>query len=282
MDVKSIFLNGYLQEEVYIEQPKSFVDPHSPIHVFKLKKVLYGLKQAPRAWYDRLTQYLIDNQYKRGGIDRTFFIKHHDHNIFVAQIYADDIVFGSTNRTHVDEFVSVMSSELEMSMVGELNYFLGMQVKQTSMGIMLSQSKYAINLVKRFGLESGKEFETPMSTNLKLDKDEKGKSVDQCLYRSMIWSLLYLLASRLGICFSVGLCARFQANPKKSYLKAVKRIIKYVKGTHNLGLFYSFDTNDILVGYCDVDWARNVDGRKSTSGGCFYIENNLASWSSKK
>ena len=267
---------------MYVEQPKGFVDPHSPNHVFKLKKALYGLKQAPRAWYDRLTQYLIDNHYKRGGIDRTVFIKYHDHDIFVAQIYVDDIVFGSTNKTKVDEFVNVMSSEFEMSMVGELNYFLGMQVKQTSMGIMLSQSKYANNLVKRFGLENGKDFETPMSTTLKLDKDEKGKSVDQSLYRSMIGSLLYLTASRSDICFSVGLCARFQANPKESHLKAVKRIIRYIKGTYTLGLFYSFDTNDILVGYCDADWAGNIDDRKSTSGGCFYVSNNLVSWSSKK
>ena len=157
-----------------------------------------------------------------------------------------------------------------------------MQVKQTSMGIMLNQSKYAKNLVKRFGLENGKDFETPMSTTLKLDKDEKGKSVDQSLYRSIIGSLLYLTASRPDICFSVGLCARFQANPKESHLKAVKRIIRYIKGTHSLGLFYSFDTNDILVGYCDADWAGNIDDHKSTSSGCFYVGNNLVSWSSKK
>ena len=117
----------------YVEQPKGFVDPHFPNHVFKLKKTLYGLEQALRAWYDRLTQYLINNHYRKGGMDRTLFIKHHDHDIFVAQIYVDKIVFGSTNKTKVDEFVSVMSSEFEMSMVGELNYFLGMQVKQTSM-----------------------------------------------------------------------------------------------------------------------------------------------------
>ena len=164
-----------------------------------------------------------------------------------------------------------MSSEFEMNMVGELNYFLGMQVKQTSMGIMLSQSKYAKNLVKRFGLENGKDFETPMSTTLKLDKDEKGKRVDRSLYKSMIGSLLYLTASRPDICFSVGLCARFQANPKESHLKAVKRIIRYIKSTYNLGIFYSFDTNDILVGYCDADWAGNIDDRKSTSGVAFML-----------
>ena len=127
MGVNNAFLNGYLQEE-----PKGFVYPHSPTHVFKLKKALYGLNQAPRAWHDRLTQYLIDNNYRRGGIDRTLFIKHHDHDIFIAQIYIDDIVFDSTNKIKVDEFVSVMSSEFEMSMVGELNYFLGIQVKQNS------------------------------------------------------------------------------------------------------------------------------------------------------
>ncbi|KAI9174421.1 hypothetical protein LWI28_017005 [Acer negundo] len=176
----------------------------------------------------------------------------------------------------------VAQGEFEMSMMGELNYFLGMQVKQTSMGIMLNQSKYARNLVKMFGLESGKEFETPMSTTVKLGKDEKGKSVDQSLYRSMIGSLLYLTASRPDICFSVDLCARFQANPNESHLKAVKRIIRYIKRTHNLNLFYSFDTNDILVGYCDDDWAGNVNDRKSTFDGCFYVGNNLVSWSSKK
>ncbi|KAI9191470.1 hypothetical protein LWI28_008807 [Acer negundo] len=175
MDVKSAFLNGYLQEEVYVEQPKGFVSPHSLNPMFKLKKALYGFKQAPRAWYDRLTQYLIDNNYRRGGIDRTLFIKHYDHDIFVARIYVDDIVFRSTNKTKVDEFVTVMSSEFEMSMMGELNYFIGMEVKQTSMGIMLNHSRYARNLVKRFGLESGKEFVTPMNTTLKLDKDENGR-----------------------------------------------------------------------------------------------------------
>ena len=128
MDVKSAFLNGYLHEEVFVEQPKGFVDPHHPSHVYRLKKALYGLKQAPRAWYERLTLYLVDNGYSRGSVDKTLFIKCTKDELFIAQIYVDDIVFGSTNNLKVQQFVDVMTHEVEMSMVGELNYFLGLQI----------------------------------------------------------------------------------------------------------------------------------------------------------
>ncbi|KAL5578552.1 hypothetical protein UlMin_020251 [Ulmus minor] len=282
MDVKTAFLNGYLQEEVFVEQPKGFEDPHNLTHVYKLKKALYGLKQAPRAWYDRLTQYLISKNYVRGTIDKTLFVKRDEDNIFVAQIYVDDIIFGSTCELKVKEFIDIMSSEFEMSMVGELNYFLGLQVKQKDDGMFITQSKYAKNLVKKFGLENAKIYNTPMSTTVKISKDDRGISVDSKLYRSMIGSLLYLTASRPDLCFSVGVCARFQSDPKELHLQAVKRIIRYVNGTLDYGLWYSMDTTTDLVGYSDADWAGTIDDRKSTSSGCFYLGNNLVSWFSKK
>ncbi|KAK0574928.1 hypothetical protein LWI29_031062 [Acer saccharum] len=194
MDVKSAFLNGFLQEEVFVEQPKGFVDAHHPNHVYRLKKALYGLKQAPRAWYERLTQFLVDNNYTRGSVDKTLFIKRDNDELFIAQIYVDDIVFGSTNNTKVQQFVDVMSLEFEMSLVGELSYFLGLQIRQMHDGIFITQAKYAKNLVKKFGLEKAKHCDTPMSTTLKLSKDASGKSVEQTLYRGMIGSLLYLTA----------------------------------------------------------------------------------------
>ena len=157
-----------------------------------------------------------------------------------------------------------------MSMIGELTHFLGLQICQQDSGIFLSQSKYAKNLVKKFGLESASSIRTPMSPNVKLIVDLLGKSVDSSLYRSMIGSLLYLAAS-------VGVCARYQANPKESHMIALKRIIKYVKTTANFGVCYSKDTNDVLAGYSDANWADNADDRKSTSGGCFYVGNNLVS-----
>ncbi|KAK1551769.1 hypothetical protein Q3G72_004368 [Acer saccharum] len=282
MDVKSAFLNGFLQEEVFVEQPKGFVDAHHPNHVYRLKKALYGLKQAPRAWYEHLTQFLVDNNYTRGSIDKTLFIKRDNDELFIAQIYVDDIVFGSTNNTKVQQFVDVMSHEFEMSLVGELSYFLCLQIRQLDDGIFISQAKYAKNLVKKFGLEKAKHCDTPMSTTLKLSKDASGKSVDQTLYRGMIGSLLYLTASRPDISFSVGVCARYQSDPKESYLSSVKRVIRFVNGTSNYGIWYSFDTNPSLVGYSDADWAGNCDDRKSTSGGCFFLGNNLVSWFCKK
>ena len=223
MDVKTAFLNGILEEEVYVEQPKGFEDPHFPNHVYRIKKALYMLKQAPRAWYERLTTFLVRKGFSRGGADRTLFIKWVGDDAIIAQIYVDDIVFGSTSQEQKDAFSKSMSKEFEMSMVGELTFFLGLQVKQSHDGIFISQKKYAQNLVKKFGMQDSHPMHTPMGTTNKLSKDPAGQGVDQKLYRSMIGSLLYLCASRPDIAFSVGACARYQANPKESHLKAVKR-----------------------------------------------------------
>ena len=145
MDVKSAFLNGMLQEEVYVEQPKGFVDPHRPDDVYKLKRVLYGLKQALKAWYDRLTAYLIEHGFKRGFTDTTLFIRKDKNYFVVAQIYVDDIIFSATNDSLAQSFADVMKKMFEMSMVGELTYFLGLQVKQTDSGIYINQAKYTTN-----------------------------------------------------------------------------------------------------------------------------------------
>jgi hypothetical protein len=194
MDVKSAFLNGVLQEEVYVEQPKGFQDPHHPHHVYKLKKALYGLKQAPRAWYKRHTTYLLAKGFTRGQADRTLFIRQQGTHKLIAQIYVDYIIFGATLDSLSHEFSEEMKQEFEMSMIGELNYFLGLQVKQTAEGIFISQSKYAKDLVK-FGLDGKSRARTPMSTSVKNSSDLVGKSIDPSLYRSMIGSLLYLTTS---------------------------------------------------------------------------------------
>ncbi|XP_040371837.1 secreted RxLR effector protein 161-like [Rosa chinensis] len=200
----------------------------------------------------------------------------------IAQVYVDDIIFRSTSNTYVKEFTNIMESEFEMSMYGELNYFLGLQLRQLKVGMFLSQTKYAENLVKKLRLESAKIVTNPMSTSAKLSEDLTGKSVDQTLYKSMIGSLLYLTASRPDISYSVGVCAYFQANPRESYLEAVKRIIRYVSCTTNCGIYFTFDTNVEIAGYSDADWGGNLKDRKSTSGGCFFVGNNMVAWHSKK
>jgi hypothetical protein len=210
------------------------------------------------------------------------FIRIQGTHKLIAQIYVDDIIFGTTLDSLVHEFSEEMKQEFKMSMIGELNYFLGLQVKQTAEGIFISQSKYAKDLVKQFGLDGKSRTRTPMSTSVKISSDLTGKSIDPSLYRGMIRSLLYLIASRPDIAFIVGVCARFQANLKESHLTTVKRIIRYVNDTLLYGIWYSRETNLVVVGYSDANWAGNADDRKSTSGGCFYVGNNLVAWMNKK
>ncbi|KAH9697591.1 Integrase catalytic domain-containing protein [Citrus sinensis] len=255
MDVKSAFLNGYIMEEVYVKQPPDFENEKFPDHVYKLSKALYGLKQAPRAWYDRLKNFLLDNNFSMGKADTTLFVKHKNQDILIVQIYVDDIIFGSTNELLCKDFSSCMSQEFEMSMMGELKYFLGLQIKQNEEGIFINQAKYVKDLLKRFGYDNETAKSTPMSTTIKLDKDEKGKEVDIKTYRGMIGSLLYLTASRHDIMFSVCLCARFQSCPKESHMLFVKRIFRYLIGTINLGLWYPRGTHIDLTCYSDADFA---------------------------
>ncbi|CAM8925932.1 unnamed protein product [Rhodiola kirilowii] len=199
-------------------------------------------------------------------MDKTLFVKHTRLDFIIAQIYVDDIVFGSNTQKLVDQFIEQMQKEFKMSMVGEMNYFLGLHVIQKDEGIFISQSKYAKNLIKKFDLEKASHKRTPAATHIKITKDEAGAKVDQTLYRSMIGSLLYLTASRPDIAYAVGVCARYQVDPKESHLLQVKRIIKYVCGMVDFGIWYTKDTNPHLVGYCDADWAGNAEDRKSTSG----------------
>ncbi|KAH9763082.1 Integrase catalytic domain-containing protein [Citrus sinensis] len=183
MDVKSAFLNGSIMEEVYVKQPPGFENEKFSVHVYKLSKTLYGLKQAPRAWYDKLKNFLLDNDSSMGKADTTLFVKHKNQDILIVQIYVDDIIFGSTNELLCKDFSSCMNKEFEMSMMGELKYFLGLQIKQNEEGIFINQAKYVKDLLKRFGYDNGTAKSTPMSTTIKLDNDEKGKELDIKTYR---------------------------------------------------------------------------------------------------
>ncbi|GJY56485.1 putative ribonuclease H-like domain-containing protein [Tanacetum coccineum] len=173
MDVKSAFLNGFINEEIYMAQPPGFIDFKKLDHVYKLKKALYGLKQAPKAWYDRLKAFLIKHEYKMGIVDNTLFTKKKSSNLMIVQIYVDDIIFGSTCQDMCDEFSKIMHDEFKMSMMGELNFFLGLQIKQMEDSIFFNQSKYIKEMLKKFGVEDSKPMKTPMSSDTKLTKDEE-------------------------------------------------------------------------------------------------------------
>ncbi|GJU04142.1 putative ribonuclease H-like domain-containing protein [Tanacetum coccineum] len=282
MDVKSAFLYGQIEEEVYVCQPPGFEDPDHPDKVYKVVKALYGLHQAPRAWYDTLATYLLSNGFQRGKIDQTLFIKSQKGHILLVQIYVDDIIFGSTKKELCDEFEKLMKDKFQMSSMGELTFFLGLQVQQKKKGIFISQDKYVHEILKKFNYTDVKSASTPTDLERPLVKDADADDVDEHLYRSMIGSLMYLTASRPDIMFAVCACARFQVSPKTSHLLAVKRIFRYLKGKPSLGLWYSKDSPLELVAYTDSDYAGATLDRKSTTGGCQFLGNRLISWQCKK
>jgi hypothetical protein len=190
--------------------------------VYKLLKALYGLKQVPRAWYARLKTFLLEHGYVMGSVDKTLFTLNHDTDFLLVQIYVNDIIFGGSSHTLVSRFQEMMESEFQMSMMGELTFFLGIQVKQTKQGTFVHQAKYTKDLMKKFNMAELKPESTLMSSATSLGPDEDGETVDQREYRSMISSLLYLTAIRPDIQFTVGLCARFQSSPCSSHRTTVQ------------------------------------------------------------
>ncbi|GJY12744.1 putative ribonuclease H-like domain-containing protein [Tanacetum coccineum] len=251
MDVKSAFLYGKIEEEVYVCQPLGFEDLDFPDRVYKVEKALYGLHQAPRAWYATLSTYLLENGFQRGKIYKTLFIKKDKSFISLVQVYVDDIIFSSTKKS---------------------------LLKQKEDGIFISQDKYVTEILKKFGYTDVKTASTPIETNKPLLKDVYGEEVDVHMYRSMIGSLMYLTSSRPDIMFVVYACARYQVNLKVSHLHAVKRIFRYLKGQPKLGLWYPKDSPFYLVAYTDSDYAGASLDRKSTTGGCQFLEYKLISW----
>ncbi|GJY08858.1 retrovirus-related pol polyprotein from transposon TNT 1-94 [Tanacetum coccineum] len=275
---------GYPQEEeeVFVSQPEVFEDPDNPTHVYRLKKALYGLKQAPRAWYDTLSKLLIATKFFKGAVDPTLFTRKTGKHILLVQIYVDDIIFASTDPTACTIFSKEMNSKFQMSMMGQMSFFLGLQVSQSPGGIFINQAKYALETLKKYGMDLSDPVDTPMVDRLKLDEDLLGIPVDQTRFRGMVGSLMYLTASRPDLVFAVCMCARYQAKPTKKHLEAIKRVFRYLKGTIHMGLWYPKDNAMSLTAYADADHAGCQDSRRSTSGSAQFLGDRLVSWSSKK
>nr|GEW81737.1 putative ribonuclease H-like domain-containing protein [Tanacetum cinerariifolium] len=255
MDVKSAFLYGAIDEEVYVMQPSRFQDPEFPERVYKVEKAMYVLHQATRAWYGTLSKYLLDNGFQRGTIDQTLFIRKHKGEFFLVQVYVDDIIFGSSNPQLCREFEALMHDKFQMSAVGELTFFLGLQVLQKKDGIFLLQDKYVGDILKKFGYSD---------------------------VRSMIGSLMYLTASKPDIMFAICACARHQVTPKECHIHTVKRIFRYLKGHPKLGLWYPKEYPFELVAYSDSDYGGATQDRKLTTRGCQFLGRRLISWQCKK
>ncbi|GKA77493.1 retrovirus-related pol polyprotein from transposon TNT 1-94 [Tanacetum coccineum] len=234
---------------MYVCQPECFFDADHPSHVYKLKKAPYGLKQASRAWYDELSKFLLQNHFFKGIIDPTLFIRRFDDDITVVQVYVDNIIFGSTNPRYTQLFSDLMKSRFEMLMMGEMMFFLSLQVNQLHCGIFINQSNYMLEILKKYGMKTCDPVRTPMKIKDKLDLDKNGTLVDATKYRSMIGALMYFTSSRPDIIHATCLCARYQAKPTEKHLKEVKRIFRYNRRTVNMGLWYTKDSGFELTGF---------------------------------
>eukprot|EP00253_Pinus_taeda_P022104 PITA_22104 len=252
------------------------------IYQMYLKKTLYGLKQAHRAWYARLDHYLQQQGFKKGVARSNLYIKTDKDKLLVTLVYVDDMIFASNNDEMSHEFSQNMSKEFEMSMIGDLSHFLRLQVSQTTIGMFISQVKYLKDMLKRYGMEDCAPKSTPMTTNCKLSKNDDSPQVDATYYRSISGALLYLIATRPDIMQAIGMVGRFQSAPKQSHLLAIKIILRYLKVTLDIGLWYPKISTLTLTAYTNADWARSVDDRKNTSGNAFFLGDCLVSWLSKK
>ncbi|GKC11737.1 retrovirus-related pol polyprotein from transposon TNT 1-94, partial [Tanacetum coccineum] len=253
MDVKTEFLNGPVKEE-----------------------------QALRAWYDELSNFLMSKGITKGTIEPTLFTIRYGEDILLVQIYVNDIIFGSTNPKFSKRFEKLMHSRFEMSLIGETKFFLGVQIHQSLRGIFIKKAKYALEILKKHGMDKCDSVGTPIATKPKLDADLSGKLVDQTDYCSKISSLMYLTSSKPDIVQSICYCTRYQARPTEKHLKDVKRIFQYLRGTINIGLWYPKDSGFELTTFSDADHAGCLDTRKRTSGGIQFLGDKLVSWMSKK
>ncbi|KAL4342366.1 hypothetical protein GQ457_08G025750 [Hibiscus cannabinus] len=245
MDVKSAFLNGYLKEEIFIEQPQGFTVQGEDEKVYRLKKTLYGLKQAPRSWYSQIDAYLLNLGFEKCLSESTLYIKKCGDEILVVSLYVDDLLVTGTRLQLIKKFKDEMKEVFEMTYLGEMTFFLGMQIRQKQNEIFVCQQKYAKEVLKKFNMEACKSIATPMNQKEKFSKDDGAEKIDDKLYRSLIGCLMYLTTTRSDI-------------------------------MHDVSLLSS------LHGYSDSDWAGCVDDMRSTSGNCFSFGSGIFSWSSKK
>lgn len=282
VDVNNAFLNGSLQEEVYMQQPPGYECANKSL-VCKLDKALYGLKQAPRAWFEKLSSAFHKLGFRSSKCDQSLFIRIIGSDVIYALAYVDDIIFTGTSHTKISEVIAALNKEFSLKDLGDLSYFLGIEVHKLQSGaLFLSQAKYLRDVLKKAGMSHAKGVSTPMVSNIKLFKDGPHRFDNAELYRSIVGALQYATITRPEISFSVNKVCQFMQSPLKEHWTAVKRILRYLAGTISHGLCLSPSLDRSIVAYCDADWAGDCNDRRSTSGYCIYFGRNLISWSAKK
>lgn len=286
VDVTTAFLNGTLEEKVYMQQPKGFECQGKEELVCKLKKSIYGLRQSPCRWNSTLDAYLKKLEFIQTASDPCIYYHKTAEDIMYIGVYVDDIILAGKTEKQLQEVKRDLSKKFDIKDLGNLKYFLGMKVVQDkeSKFTWIGQPVYTKNLLKRFGMQDSKPTSTPVNVNSKLQSVTiQDEPFNQIQYQSAVGSLMYLgMNTRPDIAYAVNNLARFNSNPQKEHWTAMKRVLRYLKGTINHGILYKKDGSDKCIGYSDADWAGDLSDRKSTSGYIFMLSGGAISWSSKK
>ena len=283
LDVKSAFLHGELSENVYVEQPLGYVKEGEEHKVYKLIKALYGLKQAPRAWYSKIEAYFSKEGFQRCEYEHTLFIKTEAGNkILIVSLYVDDLIYTGNDEGLLQGFKASMEKEFDMTDLGRMKYFLGVEVLQDADGIFIHQTKYAGEILERFNLLNGNEVKNPIVPGTRLSKIGDGDKVDPTTYKQLIGSLMYITSTRPDLIYVVCLLSRYMADPYEQHMKAAKRVLRYLKDTLGFGVFYKRKEVSELMVYTDSDYAGDIDDRRSTSGYAFLLSGGAVAWASKK
>ncbi|KAM0042466.1 putative RNA-directed DNA polymerase, protein kinase RLK-Pelle-CrRLK1L-1 family [Helianthus debilis subsp. tardiflorus] len=282
LDVKSAFLNEELAKEIYVEQPEGFQVKGKEDQVYRLHKALYGLKQAPRAWYGKIDSYFARNGYTRSLNELTLYVKHKSGNFIYVCLYVDDIICTSSSDALVAEFKEGMKKVFEMTDLGLLKYFLGLEVKQCDQGIFISQEKYASNLLIKFGMSDCMLEDIPMCPNEKYKIEDGEDRVNETKYRSLVGVLIYLTHTHPELAYVVDVLSRFMQSPSKVHAGAARKVLRYIAATVKYGVWYKRTDKIELVGFADSDWGACLDDRKSVSAYVFTLGSGAVSWCSKK
>ena len=285
MDVTTAFLNGELKEEVYMRQPEGYTVKGKENLVCRLEKSIYGIKQSSRCWNSALDTHLKKMGFVQSAGDPCLYMSS-EGEMFLIAVYVDDILLAGKSDKRMAKVKQALSQQFQVKDMGELHYFLGVRVIQdpSTGSVWIGQQSYTENVLRRFGMENSKPIRTPVDTSTKLVKaKDEDTCVDQQLYQSAVGSLLYLsIATRPDIAYAVSNVAKFCAKPTKQHWVAVKRILRYLRGTHTFGLLYTKQVTKNCVGFSDADWGGDLNDCKSTSGYMFQVGGTAISWRSKK
>jgi transposase InsO family protein len=281
LDVKTAFLNGTIDEDIYVEQPPGFTSPHSTL-VCKLKKALYGLKQAPRAWYTKMDTYLSSQGLHKSSADSNLYYLKEAGKITLLLLYVDDVYITGSNTPHIALLRSEIQQAFDMTDLGLLSYSLGIEFLSRPDGIFITQRQYIRETLKEFGLDQCKPAATPMMEKLKLVPDMQAPAADSSLYQRMVGKLIFLTHTRPDIAYAVSVISRFMAHPQLPHAQAVKHLYRYLQGTTDLALAYRKGEENDLLGFTDADWAADAHDRKSTTGFVFFLGSTPVTWNSRK